>query len=65
MTPVLFITSVIFLPKTFRISEISHEIKNWHVALSACFGLWSGLIIGYFTEYYTSYTYKYVYCFIF
>jgi len=57
MTPVTVGLAYWFLPETIDNIGGKDNVKNWHVAISALCGLWSGLIIGYVTEYYTSHSY--------
>jgi len=56
MTPVAYGLCVTLLPDTFVASTVN-GVKDWHIFLCLCTGLWSGLIIGLITEYYTSHSY--------
>lgn len=57
MTPLLFILSIWILPENTASLGGATNVANWHIAVAALCGLWSGLIIGYVTEYYTSHSY--------
>lgn len=50
----------LLLPKTFEFPHASGknlEVSQWTAFGCICFGLWSGMIIGFTTEYYTSNAY--------
>lgn len=58
MTLTIFLLAGTILPGSFSFEGFSGTVRWWGVAIALCFGLWSGLAIGFVTEFYTSNSYS-------